>query len=168
MCSSDLKRLKSLEQIARECGVDKAYLCQLFRRFDSDSPYQSLLRLKMKAAADDLQTQLAALLPKRFLVLTPWEQLRHLPRYLRAIGLRIDKLREDSARDAKLMAELAPLVVNFRRALAQRKGAIDPRLEEFRWMLEELRVSLFAQSLRTPMPVSIKRLQKAWDAIRDQ
>ena len=120
------------------------------------------------AAADDLQTQLAALLPKRFLVLTLWEQLRHLPRYLRAIGLRIDKLREDSARDAKLMAELAPLVVNFRRALAQRKGAIDPRLEEFRWMLEELRVSLFAQSLRTPMPVSIKRLQKAWDAIRDQ
>ncbi len=118
-------------------------------------------------AADDIQAQLAALLPKRFIVQTSWEQLRHLPRYLRAIALRIDKLREDSARDAKLMAELAPLITNFRRALIQRKGAVDSRLEEFRWMLEELRVSLFAQTLRTPMPVSVKRLQKAWEAIRD-
>jgi ATP-dependent helicase HrpA len=119
------------------------------------------------AAADDMATQLAALLPKRFIVQTPWEQLRHLPRYLRAVALRIDKLREDPARDARLMAELAPLVVNFRRTLTQRKGAVDPRLEEFRWMLEELRVSLYAQTLRTPMPVSVKRLQKAWEAIRD-
>jgi ATP-dependent helicase HrpA len=64
------------------------------------------------------------------------------------------------------MAELAPLLQNFRRALAQRKGAGDPRLDEFRWMLEELRVSLFAQSLRTPMPVSAKRLHKTWESIR--
>jgi ATP-dependent helicase HrpA len=58
------------------------------------------------------------------------------------------------------------LLANFQRTLAQRKGRIDPRLEEFRWLLEELRVSLFAQSLRTPMPVSVKRLQKAWEALR--
>ena len=53
----------------------------------------------------------------------------------------------------------------WRRALAQRRGQPDPRLEEFRWLLEELRVSLFAQELRTPMPVSVKRLQKVWAAI---
>jgi ATP-dependent helicase HrpA len=120
------------------------------------------------AAADDVQAQLAGLLPKRFIVLTPWEQLRHLPRYLRGVAMRLDKLREDPARDAKLMAEISPLTTNFRRTLSQRKGAVDARLEEFRWMLEELRVSLFAQTLRTPMPVSVKRLQKAWDVIREQ
>ncbi|MEY4214160.1 MAG: ATP-dependent helicase HrpA, partial [Pseudomonadota bacterium] len=120
------------------------------------------------AAADDVQAQLAGLLPKRFIVQTPWEQLRHLPRYLRGVAMRLDKLREDPARDAKLMSEISPLVTNFRRMLSQRKGAVDARLEEFRWMLEELRVSLFAQTLRTPMPVSVKRLQKAWDAIREQ
>ena len=80
--------------------------------------------------------------------------------------MRIDKLREDSVRDARLQAEMAPLVLNLRRLLQQRRGLDDARLEEFRWMLEELRVSLFAQTLRTPMPVSVKRLQKAWDALR--
>jgi ATP-dependent helicase HrpA len=61
---------------------------------------------------------------------------------------------------------LAPLVQNLGRALAQRKGQVDTRLEDFRWLVEELRVSLFAQTLRTPMPVSVKRLQKAWEALR--
>ncbi len=117
------------------------------------------------AVADDIQQQIAALLPKRFIASTRWEQLRHLARYLKAIAVRLDKLREDPTRDARAMSELSPLLQNFRRALSQRKGMIDPRLEEFRWLLEELRVSLFAQTLRTPMPVSVKRLQKAWEAI---
>ena len=117
------------------------------------------------AASSDIQQQLADLMPRRFIAITPWEQLRHIARYLRAIGMRLDKLREDPARDARAMAELSPLVLNFRRAMSQRKGMGDPRLEEFRWMIEELRVSLFAQALRTPMPVSVKRLQKAWEAI---
>jgi ATP-dependent helicase HrpA len=118
------------------------------------------------ALHQDLTQQVAALLPRRFVAATPWDRLRHLPRYLKAIALRIDKVREDPVRDAARQAELAPLLANFQRTLAQRKGRIDPRLEEFRWLLEELRVSLFAQSLRTPMPVSVKRLQKAWEALR--
>ena len=89
-------------------------------------------------------------------------QLGHLTRYLKAIAMRLEKLRTDSARDAQKLAELAPLQSNYRRLLAQRKGEPDTRLEEFRWLLEELRVSLFAQELRTPMPVSVKRLQKAF------
>jgi ATP-dependent helicase HrpA len=52
------------------------------------------------------------------------------------------------------------------RELAARKGVVDARLDEFRWLLEELRVSLFAQELRTPMPVSVKRLQKVWDSVQ--
>ena len=54
----------------------------------------------------------------------------------------------------------------FQRELAARKGVTDGRLTEFRWLLEELRVSLFAQELRTPMPVSVKRLQKVWESLR--
>ena len=68
------------------------------------------------------------------------------------------------ARDTRLMAEMAPLAQNHQRRMIEvaRAGASDPRLEEFRWLLEELRVSLFAQELRTPYPVSVKRLQKLW------
>ena len=116
-------------------------------------------------AAADVEQQLAALMPRRFISATPAERLPHLPRYLKAIAMRVDKLRADPARDAQKSSELAPLVASHRRIQAQRRGQADARLEEFRWLLEELRVSMFAQELRTPMPVSIKRLQKAWDAL---
>ena len=116
-------------------------------------------------ALADVEQQLDALLPRRFVSRTPAAQLGHLSRYLKAITMRLEKLRTDSARDAQKLAELAPLQSSYRRLLAQRKGEPDARLEEFRWLLEELRVSLFAQELRTPMPVSVKRLQKAWAAI---
>jgi len=90
----------------------------------------------------------------------------HVPRYLKAMALRIDKLKADAARDARFFAEFAPLAQGYQRAVAQRSGVPDPRLVEFRWLLEELRVSLFAQELRTPMPVSVKRLHKVWDALQ--
>ena len=115
-----------------------------------------------KEVADDMAAQLARLVPKRFLVSTPWPQLAQLPRYLKAMVMRLDKLRSDPARDAQRLAELRPLEQRHLRLLAERKGSADARLEEFRWLLEELRVSLFAQELRTPQPVSVKRLEKAW------
>ena len=61
-----------------------------------------------------------------------------------------------------LLAELRPLEQRWLRRLGELKGASDARLDEYRWLLEELRVSLFAQELRTPQPVSAKRLDKAW------
>ncbi len=115
-----------------------------------------------KDVADDVAAQLARLMPKRFLADTPWAQLAHLPRYLKGIVMRIDKLRADPARDAQRLAELRPLEQRQARQLAERKGVPDTRLQEFRWLLEELRVSLFAQELRTPQPVSVKRLEKVW------
>ncbi|MEY2895830.1 MAG: ATP-dependent helicase HrpA, partial [Pseudomonadota bacterium] len=75
-------------------------------------------------------------------------------------------LKADPTRDSARMAELAQLMTPWQRELAARKGVADPRLEEFRWLLEELRVGLFAQELRTPMPVSAKRLQKVWESLR--
>ncbi|HJW11865.1 MAG TPA: DUF3418 domain-containing protein, partial [Albitalea sp.] len=118
-----------------------------------------------KDVADDVQAQLARLVPKRFLMSTPWPQLAHLPRYLKAVTMRLDKLRGDPQRDATRLAELRPIEQRFLRTLADRKGVVDARLDEFRWLLEELRVSLFAQELRTPQPVSVKRLEKAWSQL---
>ena len=112
--------------------------------------------------ADDIGAQLARLMPKRFIAATPWPQLAHLPRYLKAIPMRLDKLRADPARDAQRLAELRPLEQRYLRFVADRKGVADARLDEFRWLLEELRVGLFAQELRTPQPVSVKRLDKVW------
>ena len=114
-----------------------------------------------EAAADAAQ-QLQRLVPKRFLLATPYAQLHHLTRYLKAMTLRLEKWRSDPARDAARLAELRPQEQRYWRLVAERKGATDARMQEFRWLLEELRVSFFAQELRTPQPVSLKRLDKAW------
>ncbi len=121
-------------------------------------------RQATEAAADATQ-QLQRLMPKDFLIQTPWSQLAHLPRYLKAITLRLDKVRADPQRDQTRTAELRPQEARFWRLVAERKGVTDARLQEFRWLLEELRVSFFAQELRTPQPVSSKRLDKAWAQI---
>ncbi|MFZ3127324.1 MAG: DUF3418 domain-containing protein, partial [Rhodoferax sp.] len=113
-------------------------------------------------AVADCAQQLNRLAPKRFLQAAPWPRLQHLARYLKAITLRLDKYRADPARDAARLAELRPLEQRYWRLVAERKGAVDSSMQEFRWLLEELRVSFFAQELRTPQPVSVKRLEKAW------
>ena len=113
-------------------------------------------------ATKDAAEQLQRLMPKQFLAATPWAALQHFPRYLKAITLRLDKLRADPARDAQRMAEVRAQDQRFWRLVAERKGQQDARLQELRWLLQELRVSFFAQELRTPQPVSIKRLEKVW------
>ena len=117
------------------------------------------------AAYADMQQQMQALVGKRFVIDTPYVQLQHFPRYLKGIALRIDKLKADPARDARQFADMQPLLQQYQRAHSSRGGVADPRLVELRWLLEELRISLFAQELRTPMPVSVKRLHKVWESI---
>ena len=114
--------------------------------------------------ADALQ-QLQRLVPKNFLAAAPWPQLAHFARYLKAITARLDKVRTDPARDATRLAELRPQEQRYWRLVAERKGQVDARMQELRWLLEELRVSFFAQELRTPQPVSVKRLDKLWAQI---
>ena len=113
-------------------------------------------------ATADVAQQLQRLMPKQFIAQAPWAQLAHFPRYLKAITLRLDKYRADPARDAAKLAELRPQEQRYWRLVAERKGAVDARMQELRWLLEELRVSFFAQELRTPQPVSVKRLDKLW------
>jgi ATP-dependent helicase HrpA len=117
-----------------------------------------------EATADAAQ-HLQRLMPKRFLASGNYAQLQHFARYLKAITLRLEKYRADPARDAARMSELRPQEQRFYRLLAERKGVLDARLAELRWLLEELRVSFFAQELRTPQPVSVKRLDKVWAQI---
>jgi len=114
----------------------------------------------------DVRAQLEWLLHKRFIADTPYERLQHVPRYLKAINLRIEKLRTNPARDAQCIAQMQPLTHACLKMLREQHGKIDPRIEEFAWMLQELRVSLFAQELKTPVIVSVKRLEKMLAAIR--
>ena len=118
------------------------------------------------AALADIETQVGALVHRRFVATTPPDRLGHLSRYLKAIVMRVDKLMADSARDSQRMAEIAPLQKRWQRTVAAQKGAVDAGLDNFRWLLEELRVALFAQELRTPMPVSVKRLDKVWETLQ--
>jgi ATP-dependent helicase HrpA len=122
-------------------------------------------KIQPDATADAAQ-QLQRLVGKRFIADTPWPQLQHFARYLKAITARLDKLRADPARDATKLAELRPQEQRYWRLVAERKGVVDERMLEFRWLLEELRVSFFAQELRTPQPVSVKRLDKAWTQLQ--
>ena len=119
-------------------------------------------------AAEDVRQQVARLTAPGFIARTPWERLQHLPRYLKAAALRLEKLRADPARDAARARELAPLETAYRRELAAqaRHGALPAELEQFGWLLEELRVSLFAQELKTPVPVSPKRLARLWHSLK--
>jgi ATP-dependent helicase HrpA len=119
-----------------------------------------------QAAASDMQAQLQGLVHPRFIADNEYSQLAHFPRYLKAMNVRIEKLRGNPSRDAQLMAEWQSAATQFLRTTKNQDGKnTDPRMVEFRWMLEELRVSLFAQELRTPMPVSAKRLQKVWESM---
>ncbi len=142
------------QEVARQAGTVLTEFAAAQRKLKDGRP--------SKEIAEDVSAQLQRLCGRRFLLETPWAQLQHLPRYLKAITLRLDKLRTDSVRDAARMAELRPLEQRWLRRVIELKGQSDARLDEYRWLLEELRVSFFAQELRTPQPVSTKRLDKAW------
>ncbi len=119
--------------------------------------------------ATDIRAQLGQLIYAGMFSATPWAQLQHYPRYLKAIGQRIDKYPGNAERDARHAAGLQAWWQKYQERLdKQRKaGTVDPKLAAFRWMLEEMRVSLWAQGLKTPYPVSWKRLEKAWTEITD-
>ncbi len=111
-------------------------------------------------ANQDVRAQLEWLLHKRFIADTPYERLQHVPRYLKAINLRIEKLRSNPARDAQCMSQMQPLVQAWQKLRQAQHGNANPRIDELSWLLQELRVSLFAQELKTPVIVSVKRLEK--------
>jgi ATP-dependent helicase HrpA len=114
------------------------------------------------AAAADIRAQLEWLVPAGFLLTTPWKRLQEFPRYLQALEQRIEKLGRDSRRDAQLAAEVAPFEARYRERVRVERGLIPPGEDDFRWLMEEFRVSLFAQQLGTRVTVSARRLSDAW------
>ncbi len=148
--------------IAQEIG--KVLLIILNEYSALNKKLQALSKSFPKCVAD-IQNQLNWLLPKGFLLKKPWEQLAHYPRYLKAAQIRLERVRNSVDRDKQLMKDVMDLQLHWVRASSQLKGQEDESLSQFAWQLQELRVSLFAQELRTPMPVSVKRLQKAWETM---
>nr|WP_314553724.1 DUF3418 domain-containing protein [uncultured Neisseria sp.] len=111
-----------------------------------------------------LQTLLAA----GFATRTPWAQWPRLPIYLKAMTLRLEKYSSNPARDAAREADIQELEQMWQEktdGLVKQGQPVSDDLAAFRWMIEELRVSLFAQELKTPYPVSVKRLLKEWDGL---
>lgn len=130
---------------------------------EADRAIAGASSIHLMAALGDVRAQLAALVPAGFVSATGLERLRHLPRYLEGITVRVRKLVENPGRDRQAMNQLEPAIAAFDAA----GGRIpidpeaDPRLVRVRWMLEELRVGLFAQELRTAETVSPQRIAKA-------
>ena len=119
-------------------------------------------------ALADVREQLARLVYPGFLSATPPEWLPHLPRYLRAVGLRLQKLRHAPDKDRQRSGDIVRLSALWRRQ-AERNALVekhDPELLRFRWLLEELRVAQFAQELKTIAPVSVKRLEEQWGRVK--
>jgi ATP-dependent helicase HrpA len=114
------------------------------------------------AAVADMRGQLERLVYAGFLHEVPPGWLRHYPRYLKALRIRLDKLRARPDRDAQLQAELEPLWQKWLREGGDSAVEADAQDIPLRWLLEELRVSLFAQELKTLVPVSVKRVQRRW------
>jgi len=117
-----------------------------------------------RASYDDLREQLEFLLQPHFLCELSPERLQHLPRYLRAMKLRAEKLRGDPARDQSRMLQVLPYWREWLNARAS--GATGEAMERLRWLIEEWRVSLFAQELGTAEAVSPKRLARALDFVK--
>jgi ATP-dependent helicase HrpA len=112
----------------------------------------------------ELAAQRDALVNAGFLAATPWAQLSHFPRYLQALQRRLAKAASHGALEARHGPAVAALSERYRARLEANRAArrVEPGLDAWRWQLEELKVSLFAQELRTASPVSYKRLEKAW------
>ncbi|MES9871626.1 MAG: ATP-dependent RNA helicase HrpA [Candidatus Sedimenticola sp. 6PFRAG7] len=112
----------------------------------------------------DMKAQLDRLVFQGFLQHTPYTQLKHLPRYLKALDRRLEKLGHAAARDQQQLREFQKLYQQWQQwdEKCRKNAKADERIEELRWAFEELRVSCFAQELKTAYPISLKRLEKRW------
>ncbi|QWE09779.1 ATP-dependent RNA helicase HrpA [Polynucleobacter sp. es-EL-1] len=120
----------------------------------------------------DIQSQVQGLVFPKMVADIPYEQLVHVPRYLKAIALRIDKLRANPSRDAQCQKDWESVARPWQKLIGGNRGSAayaieqDQALMDFRWQLEELRVALYAQKLKTPSPMSLKRLEKILASLR--
>ena len=120
-----------------------------------------LKTMSLRTTAEDVRKQLDHLIPTGFPFGIPFDWLRHYPRYFRGIALRLEKLGGNIENDLAGVQAVGQWWERFEQADDESRE----KLEKFRWMLEEYRISLFAQSIGTTMPVSEKRLAKQWESV---
>ncbi len=168
----DVRTAGAFESLRTQCarelfgaGVERLKLAEPIIEAQADlKPWlQPPLLGFARASHDDLREQFDALLVPGFLRELPPARLAHYPRYLKAMRLRGERLRQDPAKDQQRLLQVLPY---WRAYLQHRAAGADPAgLDELRWLIEEWRVSLFAQELKTAEPVSAKRLAKALAAL---
>lgn len=158
---------RRLSPVANEMTAAAGEILALFHEVSKqlERSFPPLLTDSVK----DMRQQLAHLVPKDFLTRTPAAWLKHLTRFLKGIQIRLQKLQNAGlARDLQAMTDVTPHWQRYlsRREKHRKEGVIDPALEQYRWMIEELRVSLFAQELRTSVAVSPKRVDAQWALVQ--
>lgn len=117
------------------------------------------------ASVADVQQQLEALVSKDFVRTTPEEWFKQITRYLKALEVRLDKIEQDPSKDQLAIRQIQPLLKTYHAFAQEPAYQEQPGLVEIRWLLEELRISLFAQPMKTLMPISIPRIEKKLKAL---
>ena len=158
--------LKLRQEIQRRCGPAPV-LPTTRPKTLSDLSLLSLATKDAPKPANVWADELESLLPRDFLAAIPFEQLGQLPRYLKALATRMERARLNPVKDKERAQQLAPYLAKLKTLLANPPKAADAlrRLDEFRWMVEEYKVSLFAQELGTAFPVSPKRLSEQMERL---
>lgn len=156
----------SVERIAVATQEVAAWLPRAFESWHRMRlALEKLKASRYREVAADVEGQVRGLMADEFLVTAPWEWLQHYPRYLDAAAYRVDRVTSHAApRDAESLVVVRRLSQLYEQQRASRDTwwVDHPQLEEYRWLLEELRVSLFAQQLGTAVKVSPQRLEKLW------
>ena len=164
--NSEFMKLKQRARTRLPAVTDA--LCRMVNAIAIEYQLLTIKQAQMPATVNrlkrDVESQIAALVYKGCFSQTPWENISQLPRYLKALRLRIEKQPSNPERDGKNAASVGLIWQNWEALVDKQTKAdkLNPKVMEFRWLIEELRVSLFAQELKTPFPVSIKRLEKIW------
>jgi len=153
--------LRTRKEIQLRCGAAPA-LPTTKPKTLSDLSQLNLATKDSARPANVWAEQLEALVPRNFLTVIPFPQLAHLPRYLKALATRMERAKLNPVKDKERAQQLAPYLAVMQKFQARPPKAIEARerVQEFRWMVEEFKVSLFAQELGTAIPVSRQRLDQ--------
>ncbi|PCH64876.1 MAG: ATP-dependent RNA helicase HrpA [Gammaproteobacteria bacterium] len=147
--------INTASELAKQFAKPLAEYHAIAKRLSDKMPLTALNAIK------DIKQQMAHLLYQGCIHHMPDEAIKRLPAYFQAIGQRLDKLVSDPSRDRQWMTEVAP---HWQRYLNNAQKRDPAELDVYRWMVEEFRISLFAQGLKTAYPISAKRLDKQWAA----
>jgi len=148
--------ISTATELAKQVAIPLAEYHAIAKRLSGKMPLTAINAIK------DIKQQLHYLLYQGFAHHTPNHALKRLPMYFKAIGHRLDKLAENPSRDQQWMNEIKPHWQRYQNNINNQSSA---EFEHYRWMIEELRISLFAQEVKTAYPISSKRLDKQWQSL---